>query len=295
MSTTVVLPLSGIDHSAVSTATVTYGYVVEGVDEARLTSAASRVVEKWRLLAGRLEWNPDSKRYHIRTIPTPHSLPDNHARVTFTFTYLPTVSLGPYISEQTSDTISVLTTPPISHFRDSSTPNSLSQYASRNLPLISIHVSRFADGACIGIVFPHGVFDAIGMGMFVKFLDAEIHGKEWNPPALRTVNMLERALSDIRESPPMDHSLGLAHVQRNYSGLGVTSIVSLLASLLYENYWHKTEQRVLYIGGNIVKQIVDKVKEEVTAQGKGWVSTGDILLAWFLKVSQYASFVCRQH
>jgi hypothetical protein len=36
--------------------------------------------------------------------------------------------------------------------------------------------------------------------MFIKFSDTEIHGKEWSPPVLRTVAMLQRAFSEIRES-----------------------------------------------------------------------------------------------
>jgi hypothetical protein len=50
---------------------------------------------------------------------------------------------------------------------------------------------------------------------------------------------------------------------------------------------------VLYIGGNVMNQIVGRVREEIIAEGKAWVSTGDILLTWFPKVNLYPSSSCR--
>jgi hypothetical protein len=292
MTTTVVLPLGRFDHRGITNITMTYGYVVEAVDESILAAAAGRVVEKWRLLAGRVEWDPFTKRFHIRTIPTPHPLPDDNARVTFTVTHLTGKSLGPdYVTEKTTDSFSVLATPPISYFRHPSIPNSMSNYASQKHPLISIHVSHFSDGACVGIVFPHGVFDAIGMGMFIKALDAEIHGKQWDPPKLQLVNVLDRAISNIRDSTPPTNelSLSLTRLKRDIGRAGVATVSRLVASLLYESLWHRSEPRALYLGEAIVKQIVQRVKNEVLAEGKRWVSTGDILFAWLFKVSQLYS------
>lgn len=55
----VLCPLTSIDASGVDRVPLTVGYMLKSpVDPASIEAALSRVTLKWRLLAGRAEWDP---------------------------------------------------------------------------------------------------------------------------------------------------------------------------------------------------------------------------------------------
>jgi hypothetical protein len=88
------------------------------------------------------------------------------------------------------------------------------------------------------------------------------------------------------ESISSDPSPGLDHIKRDFGPAGFLNILSLIMAVLKEKWWHRAAPGVIYLGPKVVARIVEDVKKRATEEGKGWVSTGDILVAFFLKVSR---------
>jgi len=285
MTSTIVVQLSDTDHIAVSTCSITYEYVVAGVDLKKLEEAFGRVASRWRLLAGRVEWNAKLRRYHIR-VPLGEQLQSNHPVVSFTSSEHLDLSLGVRAMHLDASSACILTSPPGKYFRTPSTPNSLHTLASQNLPIVSIHVSTLQDCVCIGLTLPHGVFDGVGMGMVIQALDAELNGKDWEVPAIQEANLLVSAQKGLEEGPSLvdDRPDWTERLSEDFTSMGILGLGRFVLSLAYETYWHKAKRRGVFLGENVIRKIVDEVKQQVSSKGTDWVSTGDILVAWLFKV-----------
>jgi len=283
-SSSIVVPLSGIDQNGVHTSSITFGYVVRRVNVEALEAAAKHAAEEWRLLAGRVEWNAEKKSYQIR-VPVEQSLPKDYALVKFTTSKMPSTKVP--IAPIDDDSAQFLEKPPVKYFRHSSTLNSLSDYASRRAAILSIHVSLTANCACVGVTLPHGLFDATGMGQVVKALNCSLNNLPWIPPKISSSNILTEELERLAVSESVGDPCppGLVNLQRDFTSVNVKNVLSLGTSMATEMFWHRAKAGAIYLGPNIVEQIVTSVKKQAADEGKGWVSTGDILVAFFLKAA----------
>lgn len=183
----VLVPLSSIDQAGVESSASVFSYVVAGpIDVEALRAAALRVVDKWRLLAGTVEWA--NKTYNIR-VPL-GTISDDRLRFT---TMSPGTPLGIVFPELSDSSAVTVERPPTTLFRHKDTPNSLSAHAKSAHPIVSIHVVSYTDYTCgclcrlafvvidefregIGLNVCHGIMDATGQSMIVRFIDAELHG-----------------------------------------------------------------------------------------------------------------------
>ncbi|KAF9062163.1 hypothetical protein BDP27DRAFT_1451869 [Rhodocollybia butyracea] len=282
----VVVPLSRLDHNGVENIGFTFGYVFETVDVAALQKAAQHTADKWRLLAGRIEWDAVKKNYQI-CVPVTKSLPEDYDSIKFTTTRFPSFSLNlPSLDE---DSRQVLERPPLKYFRAHDTPSSLSTYAAKRLPLMAIHVSLMQNCTCVGISFPHGVLDATGMGMAIRGVNAALNNLEWTPPMLHSsnINVLENTLSNLREADSMGSELPSAISNLTMAIVPVTifNLLSLCLSIAFEMFWHKSTTRVVYLGRRTVENIMVRMMKESEESGKPLVSKGDMLIAWLLKAA----------
>ncbi|KAG6808351.1 hypothetical protein H0H92_004389, partial [Tricholoma furcatifolium] len=268
--------------NGVETSSITLGYVLRTVDPAKIESAVKRLIDKWRLLAGRLEWSKDISSWCIR-VPLKGDVSD---RVKFTTSKL-AVPLDSDLTVLTESSVEVLVRPSLKFFRHSSTPSSLSAYSSSNAPIVSIHVTELANCACVGLSAPHGVFDAFGFGQIIAGLNAELNGASWDVPVFSETNIMRETLMELAASPPLlaEEPAPIADIRREFVGATIRNVLSLAIGMVYEFFWKKAEIKAVYIGEAVVNEIVQKVKDEVKDSGNSWVSTGDVLLAWFLKTS----------
>ncbi|KAL8277685.1 hypothetical protein RQP46_009958 [Phenoliferia psychrophenolica] len=146
---TIVTRLSPIDALGYERVKLTIGSLLTTpVDPGSIEAALSRVSEKWRLLAGRLQRDKNTGEWVVR-VPVDDVLPADYAR---------------------------------DYFKSPGAPETSVEYEKQDAPLISVHVSTFSNYQCVGLTMPHGVFDGIGLGLVVKALDAELTGKDWAPP-----------------------------------------------------------------------------------------------------------------
>ncbi|KAG5646234.1 hypothetical protein DXG03_004061 [Asterophora parasitica] len=270
------VPLSAIDQNF-ETTSITMGYVVKSVDNATLEAAGKRVVDKWRLLAGRFEHNPSTSTWCIR-VPLEGEVYD---RLKFTTSKLAVALDAPIIPVDAMSS-EILVRPALEYFRHPSTPSSMSAFSSSNAPIVSIHVTELSNCTCVGISVPHGVFDAFGLGQIIWSLDAELNGKAWAPPPPSETNIIQETLQDLSAAAPLytKEPAALVDVQREFVGPSLKQLVSVGAGVTYES-----EVKAVYLGKNVLDDMVRTVKDEVKSSGTSFVSTGDVLVAWFLKAA----------
>ncbi|KAG6849061.1 hypothetical protein H0H93_011608 [Arthromyces matolae] len=283
MTHTILVPLTKIDQCSPEQCAATGGYVVRNVDSSILKAAAIRVIDKWRLMAGQVEWSAKLSGYCIR-VPT-HG--DISHRLTFT-THKSKDRLDPAFLVNDESSAQVLSRPPLKYFRHPSVQSSLHSYAASKAPIVSIHVTHLKNCACIGITFPHGVLDAVGMGHFLHGLDHELHGRPWDAPIVSEKNVFQEVLDDLETSPRMyddihQETATFSSLRRALGPATYTNLIYLLTDIVKENVWHKAETKAVYLGPNIVKKMIREAKDKVQRIGNVPVSTGDILTAWMLK------------
>lgn len=161
MSTdSVVVPLSGMDCGAgVESLLTVFCYVVAGqIDADAIHGAAVRVVDKWRLLAGKIE--PEGDMYSVR-VPTGHL---NTAEPRLHFTTCSSAVPLPAVVQTIDDTSAcTFAPPPYRFFVHKSTSGSLATLAKSGAPLLNIHVHAFTDYTCTHGYAPRGC--VVNMGI----------------------------------------------------------------------------------------------------------------------------------
>ncbi|KAG6905399.1 hypothetical protein DXG01_002964 [Tephrocybe rancida] len=277
-SPTILAPLSALDHNGVERGSLTLGYILKSADNVKIEAAAKRMVNKWRMLAGRPEWSTELSTWCIR-IPLEG---DVSHRLKFTTSKLD-VPLDTPITVLGEASVEILTRPALNFFRHSSTPSSLSAFSSSNTPIVSIHITELTNCTCLGISVPHGVFDAFGLGQILRSLEAELAHKPWVAPVSCETNIMSETLNELTAATPLyvDDPPALTVLQHHVVRATVKKLLTFLACNVYEYFWKKA----VYLGEAVVKEMVQKVKDEVKESGTGWVSTGDVLFAWFLKAA----------
>ncbi|THU82327.1 hypothetical protein K435DRAFT_934036, partial [Dendrothele bispora CBS 962.96] len=259
------------------------------LDTSAIHDAAVRLAKRWRLLAGHLEWQSTDSTWAVR-VPMGEPPSDNEL-IAFTTSKLSITMDGSVFSTPNADasSVSVLSRPAPKYFRHSSVPYSLSSFSKQKWPMLSIHITELTNCICIGLTVPHGVFDVFGCGQIIHGLDAELNGKSWNPPLVSERNIMTETLNDLQNSASEGESqtlkATLADVQRDLVPAKLGNIAKFGVRMAYEHLWQKLETNGVFIEEKIMDEMVQRVKAEVEAKGKGWVSTGDILVAWFLKAA----------
>jgi len=153
--------------------------------------------------------------------------------------------------------------------------------------LLSLHVSVMANCTCIGMTLPHGVFDVTGMGQVVKAINSCLNNLPWVPPKLSSSNILTEELKRLKESENVGEAdpPGLADLQRDFSSVNVKNVLTVGSSVATELFWHRVKAGAVYLGSEVVEDIVSNVKKQAAAEGRGWVSTGDILVSFIIKAA----------
>ncbi|KAG6847415.1 hypothetical protein H0H93_008253 [Arthromyces matolae] len=287
---TVLAPLSPLDQNLLEAFSFTIGYVLKTpIDRPSLKDAAIRLISKWRLLSGHVEWSKPLSSWCIRVPLTG----DVSNRVKFTTSQLTASSLDQPFSvfdRPNTSNSQILIRPPTKYFIHSSTPSEINSYASSKAPLLSIHVTELSNATCVGITVPHGVFDAIGLGYVLKALNNEFNDRPWEVPPLTESNIMREALKDISSSPPLSAPAASKEWLSGFNGVirkaTLLNKFKFVLAIVYDLIWHKVEFKGVYLADAVVKRLSEEVKKAVgELSGGEWVSTGDILSAWFVKAA----------
>ncbi|KAG6818856.1 hypothetical protein H0H93_000952 [Arthromyces matolae] len=281
MNDTILVPLSQLDQCYLEDFSFSIGFVLQNLDIDALRAAALRVIDKWRLLAGHLEWSKNLSTWGVR-VPL-HG--DVSSRLKFTVNKLQT-RLPPSFVVNENTSAHVFTRPPIKYFRHESVPDKVQSYASSKAPIWSIHVTEFSNCVCLGFTLSHAVFDALGGGITGYALHHELQGKPWAVPPLSESNILREVLHDLETAPRMYDDI---HKEtETYSALrgalvpaSTPNTLALVAGTAYEKTWHNVETKVVYLGPKAIEKLRKEVNDGATPVPN--VSTSDILTAWILK------------
>jgi hypothetical protein len=130
--------------------------------------------------------------------------------------------------------------------------------------------------------------------MVIAFLNDELHGRDWTPPLPFSVNSVTLALKALHKMPPPPAEVEASFppvVEGWVSPNSVGNVARFLSSVLCETFWHRSELRYAFLPKRAVEKLVERTKAEVKQEtnGEEWVSTGDVLLAWALKVRPFPS------
>ncbi|KAK4704357.1 hypothetical protein P7C70_g1853, partial [Phenoliferia sp. Uapishka_3] len=311
------VPLSTFDMNNVDSIGLWYGFVLDTniFDAAPLNAAASRLVKKWRLLAGRIEPNQLEVRSHPASqllaltscprsqgpteapwsisVPT-GSLSTEFKTHSFNITHLPTTPIDTPTPVLGPSDCALLPRPSLEYFSKAGTPIVPKDFVKVDPPpFLSIQVTVLSNATCVGVTLPHLVFDAFGAGMVVQALDAELNGRDWVVPAIQISNPITEAYErHFHEGhAPEGPGTAMERVRKTFISISVLRILPVIWRLFTDTTFRGATSQALYIGPEVVKQISERAKADaaaVSAKEGGkteYISTYDALLAFFLKAS----------
>jgi len=183
-------------------------------------------------------------------------------------------------------------------FMDPSAPHNPHHWSDKDIPLTYWHLTYFkAKGleyTCIGVTFPHGLFDGMGIAAVVHALEAESLGRPWSiPPSLQPgINenqmqtFLDKAENKIQQEgtpPPVDY--------RATSIIGLWFIITFFWWHFWQRFWHGAQSRMILMPPLAYEKLVCDARAATKREGKTDVrlSTGDVISAWAYKVRLFAS------
>lgn len=182
----------------------------------------------------------------------------------------------------------------LEHFRHPKLPSTFPGCSKMGASIVAVRVVVFDDALTVGVTVPHGCFDATGMGFIITALRAELHDEAvWPcgpPPPLFETNPADEQIRLLKAEPDsaskeVENSALPAWV----SAGELTHVAKFLLNYLIEKKWHHDEPRHYFLSEKAINGLIAKTKKEVAEQtgGKEWISTGDVLNAWTLKVRFY--------
>lgn len=181
---------------------------------------------------------------------------------------------------------------PHSLFVHPSTPRQYTQWEAKNHPITCWHVTHFGANVggvgqsytCIGFSRSHGIFDGVGAAAVMRALMAEMSGRDWEVPPLPPRGLNENPVLsaldlEVQSSAPGQEADG-------FSNLGVSGTLKLVAWHLRERWWRGADRRIVLLPKEALTFLVNGVRVELHQEhdDPGKVTTGDILVAWCLKV-----------
>lgn len=187
---------------------------------------------------------------------------------------------------------------PAALFMDSTAPHNPHHWTDKDIPLTYWHLTYFkADGleyTCIGVTFPHGLFDGMGIAAVIHALESESLGRAWSiPPSLKpgiNENKMQSFI-DGTENKMQEEGTSLPVDYRATSIIGLWFIVTFLWWHFWQKVWHKAQSRMILMPPQAYEKLVRDAREAITQEGKTDVrlSTGDVITAWAYKVCLFFS------
>ncbi|KAF8626904.1 hypothetical protein AX15_004633 [Amanita polypyramis BW_CC] len=291
------IPLTVFDRLYYRT-TFVMGWLVEGrIDEAALEGALTRLMRRWRILAGRIEsFNDKEKHWRVR-VPIA-DIPSNYPTFALTSTvseiplsrYIPRLDeieeLTPFRLGSSDSTLHHL-------FAHPSTPLGYAAFEARVHPLTCWHVAHFPASlsrrgrayTCIGFS-RCGIFDDQGASMILRALAAEMSGTPWRVPPIPNWgvndNPLQRALD--RESNKYQIPLPGDKEYAGFLVLGIVQACKMICSRIWQKVFKGAEPRMHSVRRNLVRDIVEGTRHEL--REKGYinipVTDSEIFFAWII-------------
>lgn len=186
-----------------------------------------------------------------------------------------------------------------------STPRQYTLWESKRHPLTCWHVTHLpADPlnggkqyTCIGFARSHGIFDGVGAAAIMRALVSEMRGEDWTVPPLPKSGFSENPLQQALDAHIQAYDSQNGTKPEDYHGfvnLGVAGAVKQIAWHVRERWWNGADRRILLMPKDVFLFLTNTVRAEFSrSSGTGnanRVTTGDILVAWVLKVFDRSAY-----
>lgn len=163
-------------------------------------------------------------------------------------------------------------------FRGPDSPHSMNDYLYADRPQLCVHVISFRDKTVVSVYWPHSLFDAMGMKVMLDAWTLVLEGREDDivPP----FGFDREVLGELGTHPTRPHALAdklMTTSQLVMYGLRNVADMTLRAK----------ENRMVCIPAAFVEKLRAEAAEDLAAEGqeKTWVSEGDVLAAWWLRLA----------
>lgn len=163
-------------------------------------------------------------------------------------------------------------------FRGPDSPKNMDDYLYTDRPQLNVHVVSFQDKTVVSIYWPHSIFDAMGMKVMHDAWTLMLQGKEDD---IRSPHGFDRdVLSEFGKHATEPHKLeDRLMTTPNLVMYGLRNILDLTL--------RGKENRMAWIPGTFLEKLRATALAELKAEGqeKPWLSEGDVLSAWWLRLS----------
>ncbi|QIW96738.1 hypothetical protein AMS68_002256 [Peltaster fructicola] len=163
------------------------------------------------------------------------------------------------------------------------TPTRFKEWVDRDVPLLSVRITSFADATLVAFSWPHSLMDASGARAFLQAWSFVVAGKESHlPPLLGShEDVLMEALRDNLESEKRQE---LALERWRLKGRNKLEFMLRLVGGLSSNI--QPEVRRIYIPNDAIKRLKAQAKEEIKEEAEtgAFVTENSVLTAWLTRI-----------
>lgn len=157
-----------------------------------------------------------------------------------------------------------------------------SNWLETDIPALSIHIISFKDATLLTISWPHVLLDGLGRQSLLQAWTAVLNGREADVPPFLPLHV--DPVHEISQN-----GTPTSHVLYNYLLTGLWFAL-FVAGYMYELFVHSAEAtRMIYCPGPWVESMRLQAIADVRAAGNDdanlFLSHGDVLLAWWVKVA----------
>ena len=145
-------------------------------------------------------------------------------------------------------------------------------------PQLCVHVVLFSDRTVVSVYWPHSLFDAMGMKVMLDAWTLMLQGREDDiiPP----YGFDREVLGELGRHATRPHALAdklMTTPQLVMYGLRNLADMTVRAK----------DNRMVYIPATFVEKLRARAAVDLAAEGqeKAWVSEGDVLAAWWLRLA----------
>lgn len=160
-------------------------------------------------------------------------------------------------------------------------PKKLDDYLYSDLPQLALHVVSFNDATIITLNWPHTTFDALGQRALLDAWVQKLNGLKTETPVEADID----PLSSFGTKPTESHKLADKRVF-------TPGLVQYALRNIADFAWRKHENRMVCIPASWLTDLREQCLKELSEGGEGydgtkedWVSEGDVLCAWWTRVS----------
>lgn len=163
-------------------------------------------------------------------------------------------------------------------FRGPDSPRCMDDYLYADRPQLCVHVVSFSDRTVVSVYWPHSLFDAMGMKVMLNAWTLMLQGQENDivPPHGHD----HEVLGELGKHATRPHALAdklMTTPQLVMYGLRNAADMTLRAK----------ENRMVYVPATFVEKLCARAAADIASEGqeKAWVSEGDVLAAWWLRLA----------